>query len=509
LVGTGGAHLGDGRRLVVEAVRNQHSVSDDSNRLLQEAQAGRLPVLPHERIYGSYGSLLWTTAVLSAASWAYLIGSAFPAFGNTWLSIIGYLAGLIIGEVIVVLAVGMPAYRYGLDAVDVSKAALGTRGSVLLLIAVLAASIGWAYVLVAMTARGVGHLAQVSLVPGAPVSEPTVDAVAIVLLVLVWYLARRGPAAMERLSRLCAPGQMVIALLVLILLLTAYGSSALAGHGAPANQAVTTDPLAQLAYAAEFGFDNALGVLPFLGGLTRLVRHKHHVVGPTVVGSGIVGAALVAAVAALAADVTGDQDPITWMIKLAGPVMGSLMVVFLLVANLGTLVVLVYVAGVAIQQIRLMAALRWQWVIALTLLPGVVVAFHTEWLLDHVMTWLAYNGVMFVGVAAVMFTDYYCLRGQRLSVPDLFAKPPQGAYWYRGGVNWVAIAVLGAAAALYLSLFDPVSLRIHWAFRYAGAGIPSVIAASIVYYAAMRLTGAHGGGSRALAKDAEALEVTL
>ena len=484
-------------------------MSDASNRLLQEALAGRLPVLPHERIYSSYGSLLWTTAVLSAASWAYLIGSAFPAFGNTWLSIIGYLAGLIIGEVVVVLAVGIPAYRYGLDAVDVSKAALGTRGSVLLLIAVLAASIGWAYVLVAMTARGVGHLVQVSLAPAAPVSEPTVIAVAIALLVLIWYLARRGPASMERLSRLCAPGQMVIALLVLILLVAAYGTSALAGHGAPADKAVTTDPLAQLAYAVEFGFDNALGVLPFLGGLTRLVRHKRHVVGPTVVGSGIVGASLVASVAALAADVTGDQDPITWMIKLAGPVAGSLIVVFLLVANVGTLVVLIYVAGVAIQQIRVLASLSWQWVVALTLLPGVLVAFRTEWLLNHVMTWLAYNGVMFVGVAAVMYTDYYCLRRQHLSVPDLFAKPPRGAYWYWGGVNWVAIAVLGGAAALYLALFDPVSLRIHSLFRYAGAGIPSVIAASLVYYVAMRLTGADRARPNSRAPEAEPLEVTL
>jgi nucleobase:cation symporter-1, NCS1 family len=480
-----------------------------SNRLLQQALAGRLPVLPHERIYDSYASLLWTTAVLSAASWAYLIGSAFPAFGNTWLSIIGYLVGLVIGEVIVVLAVGIPAYRYGLDAVDVSKAALGIRGSALLLIAVLAASIGWAYVLMAMTARGVGYLAQVSLSPAATVSEPIVVSAAIALLVLIWYLARRGPAAMERLSRLCAPGQILIALLVLILLVAAYGTSVLAGRGAPIASAVTRDPLVQLAYGVEFGFDNALGVLPFLGGLTRLVRHKRHVVGPTVVGSGIVGAALVATVAALAAAATGDQDPITWMIKLAGPMGGSLMVLFLLIANLGTLVVLVYVAGVAIQQIRFMAGLRWEWVIALTLLPGGLVAFHTQWLLDHVMTWLAYNGLMFVGVAAVMYTDYYCLRRQRLSVAELFAKPPQGAYWYWGGVNWIAIAVLGAAAALYLALFDPISLRIHPAFRYAGAGIPSVIAASVMYYAAMRLIGPKRTEPRTLITEPEALEVTL
>jgi NCS1 family nucleobase:cation symporter-1 len=480
--------------MVGTAVKAQDPMPQSSNRLLQEALAGRLPVLPRERIYTSYGSLLWTTAVLSAASWAYLVGSAFPSFGNTWLSIVGYLAGLVIGEVLVVMTVGIPSYRSGLDAVDVSKAALGIRGSALLLVAVLAASIGWAYVLVAMTARGVGHLTQLSLATRAPMSEQTVPAVAIGLLALIWYLARRGPAAMERLTRLCAPGQILIALLILGLLVSRYGSKALAGHGVATANAVTADPLTQLAYAVEFGFDNALSVLPFLGGLTRLVRHKRHLLGPTVVGSGIVGAALVATVAALAADVTGEQDPITWMTNLAGPSLGSLMVAFLLLANVGTLVVLVYIAAVAIQQIRVFAVLRWQWVIALTLAPGLIVAFHTQWLLEHVMSWLAYNGVMFVGVAAVMFTDYYCLRRQRLIVTDLFAKPPQGKYWFWGGVNWIAVVTLVFSAVIYLALFDPVTLHVHPLFCYAGAGLPAVVGSSAFYYAAMRLTGAHRFG---------------
>ena len=463
---------------------------DARSRLLQEALAGRLPVLPDERIYKTYGSLLWTTAVLSAASWAYLIGSAFPAFGNTWLSIVGYLVGLVVGEVVVVFAVGIPSFRFGIDAIDAAKATLGTRGCVLLLFAVLAASLGWAYVLTAMTARGMVRVAQLAGGPSTSLSEPMVVAVAITLLVLIWHLTRRGPAAMERLSRICAPGQLLIALLILGLLLAKYGTSALSGHDVAPEKAITADPLAQIAYAVEFGFDNALGVLPFLGGLTRLVKYKRHLIGPTVVGSGIVGASLVASVAALAASVASDPDPANWMIKLMGPAVGSAMIGFLLIANIGTLVVLVYVASVAVQQIRTLAALQWEWVVALTLLPGVIFAFRTEWLLNHVMTWLAYNGVMFVGMAAVMLTDYFSLRRQRLKIADLFALPREGAYWFWGGVNWIAIAVIAGAAAMYLALFDPVSLRIHPLFRYAGAGIPTAISAAIIYYAAMRLSGA-------------------
>jgi NCS1 family nucleobase:cation symporter-1 len=484
---------------------------DAKNRLLQEALAGRLPVLPDERIYRSYGSLLWTTAVLSAASWAYLIGSALPAFGNTWLAIIGYLVGLIIGEVVVVFAVGIPCFRYGVDPIDVGKAALGSRGSVVLLISILAASLGWAYVLVAMTARGIGRLAQLAHGPSQTqaVSEPLVVVVAISLLVLVWVLTRRGPAAIEHLSRICAPGQIIVAFTILLLMLAKFGPPAVSGRAMLAAPAITDDPLAQIAYAAEFGFDNALGVLPFLGGLTRLVRFKRHLLGPTVIGSGIVGASLVASVAALAASFASTTDPTTWMLQLMGPGIGSAMIGFLLIANIGTLAVLVYVASIAVQQVRAVAGVRFDWIVALTLVPGVVCAFRTEWLLAHVMTWLAYNGVMFVGLAAVMFADYYAVKRQRLRVADLFATPRQGAYWFRGGVNWVAIAVLSGAGAMYLTLFDPISLKVHPLFRYAGAGIPTVVIAALVYLISMRLLGRTVSTRSKAPADGDPIKVTM
>ncbi|HEX4241973.1 MAG TPA: cytosine permease [Steroidobacteraceae bacterium] len=460
--------------------------SRGSNASLQ-ALDGRLPVLAHERIYGSYGSMLWTTAVLSAASWAYLIGSTFPSFGNTRLVILGYLIGLLIGEVLAVFAVGIPSFRYGVDTVDAAKASLGSRGAVVLLVMVLATSLGWAYVLMAMTARGVGRLVSAAASRDAPVDEHLVIASALGLLLLVWCLARRGPAAMERLSKICAAGQILIALIILGCVVSLQRMSPPLAHGGYPAHPITTDPLTQIAYGVEFGFDNALTMLPFLGGLTRLVRHRRHIVGPTLIGSAILGAWLVAAVAALAAGVVTGSDPTIWIVELMGPAVGSVVVGFLLVANLGTLVVLVYVASVAVQQARPVAALRWDWIIGLTLLPGAIFAFRTEWLLARVMTWLAYNGVMFVGLSAVLMTDFFFLKSQRIRVSHLFASPGKGIYWYAGGVNWIAMGAIVVCAGIYLALFDPISLHVHPLFRYVGAGIPAVLLGSMTYYLAMRL----------------------
>lgn len=450
---------------------------------LEEALEGRLPVLPSERIYDRYGALLWTTAVLSAASYAYLVGGALASFGNTRLSIAGYLIGLIVGEVVVVTCAGVPSYRSGVDTVDAAKSALGTRGSVLVLLSVLATCLGWAYVLVAMSAESASSFVQAVQGNGSRREEVFVVAVALLLLAAVWLLASRGPAAMARLSSICAPAQIAVAVGLMSVLVYRYGAVSLwQKSGATA---IGSPRLLPIAYGIELGFDNALSLLPYIGGLTRLVRHRRHLVGPTVIGSGIVGAWVIAAVAALATNATGLTDPAAWILSLTGPFAGAVIVTFLLVANIGTLVVQVYVAGVAAQQIRWIAGLPWKWVLALAIAPGVLLAFRTQWLLAHVATWLGYNGVIFVGMAAVLFTDYYVVRREQIELAHLFARPGQGAYWYAAGVNWVAMAIIAGASVVYMMMFDPITFAVKPVFRFAGAGIPVVLASAILYWALM------------------------
>ena len=458
-------------------------MSEQAAAPLEEALEGRLPVLPTERIYGSFGTLMWTTAVLSAASYAYLVGGALASFGNTRLSIAGYLIGLIVGEVVVAVGVGIPSYRSGVDTVDAAKSALGTRGATLVLLSVLATCLGWAYVLVAMTAEGASSLLQVATGAAAQRHQYIVVGVALALLAVVWVLARRGPAAMARLSAVCAPGQIAIAMGLMAILLYRYGAHVLWLKSGPIDP--RAGRLLPIAYGVELGFANALSLLPYLGGLTRLVRHRRHLIGPTVIGSGIVGAWLIATVAAFATAVSGMADPATWILSLLGPLMGSAVVGFLLVSNIGTLVVQIYVAAVAAQQVRWVAGLPWKWVLTLAIAPGALFAFRTQWLLAQVATWLGYNGVIFVGMAGVLLADYFLVRRQHVEIAHLYAVQRQGIYWYVGGVNWIAMLVIGAAAALYMTIFDPITFNARPEFRFAGAGIPTVFLAALTYWIAM------------------------
>jgi len=184
---------------------------------------------------------------------------------------------------------------------------------------------------------------------------------------------------------------------------------------------------------------------------------------------------------------TGSTEPAEWVIKTAGNGVGTVIVSVLLLANLGTLISFFYFAGVSVQQVRFFARMRWDMIILVLLLPGLVVAFNTQWLIAHVMNWLAYNSAIFAGIAAVLLTDFLLLRRQVLLPTHLFVKSEEGAYWFWGGVNWVAMATIALGATVYLMLFDPLTLAVGPTFRYVGATMPTLAVCVLAYYLAMRL----------------------
>jgi nucleobase:cation symporter-1, NCS1 family len=456
---------------------------------LAETLEGRLPVLPAQRLYAGFGSFMWTCSSLAAASWVYLIGSSLPSLGNTWLSIGGYTLGNFIGLTLVSLASGVPSFRYGVDTIDASKSALGVRGSLVFLVTVLVSCIGWANVLIALTARSAGTLASTLQTGGGvgPINEVIVVGAALLLVGIGWWLSCKGPAMVSGLSRWCVPGQMVLAVVLAGLLVAKYGVHQLLHTNVAPEKAVTQDHLTQLALAIEFGVNNALVMLPFFGGLTRLVKRRRHLVGPLVVGCGVIGALFLSGVAGLSASASGTSDPLVWINVIAGPWIGSIILLFMLVANIGALVTLVYLAAISIQQIGPLARLPWKVTVALVMAPSLIVSFKTQPMLDHVMQLLTYNGVMFVGLTAVLLVDFFLLSGQAIAPSHLFTTSRHGRYWYSGGVNWVAMAVVVAATALYLWMYNPITLEVGEGFRYLGAGVPTIALAATVYWLAMSI----------------------
>jgi len=453
-----------------------------------EALAGRIPVLSNARIYTSYGSFLWTCCAFAAATWSFLIGSYLPFVGDWRIGVVGYVIGLVIGMAIVTLSSGVPSYKYGTDVIDTAKASFGYKGIAIPLLGLLATLIGWTFVVQALTARGAANVA--ATVSGSEITgsshEQLVIGVAFATIVLVWFIASKGPKFFERLNIYIGPLHMALTLVMFGILIHKFGLPTLWSSQVPADQMLSNGPVQGLALAVEFGVSNALTWWPVMGGLTRLVKHKKHIMGPSVIGVGILGAAFVSTVAALAAISAGTYDPTIWMISIGGPVFGSIVMVVVLTANIATMVVMIYLAGVSIQQIKFFARLKWELLLALILLPGFYFAFKTEWLLANVMSWLSYNGVMFVGVSGITIVDYFLLRRERLDPASLFAtRNSQYAFW--GGLNWVAVFITLATTYGYLKLYNPVTVAMSPEFSYFGASIPAIVLSGVAYYLAVRL----------------------
>jgi len=484
----------------------------------REAIDGRMPVLSDERLYTSYGSILWICTA-NSATWAFLIGGNLPIVGNTVVGMVGYLCGMILGFVPVGLASGLPSYRYGIDPIDGAKAAFGTKGAVIALVISLSTLVGWAYVLVALTARGVVSLA--SAASAATIAdEPLQTLLALFALLMIWLITRRGPAIFRRLSAYVAPLQLVVTGVLLVILLHRYGPTVLWSSNIPASLALTQSHTLGFAYAVEFGVSNAFSWWPVMGGLTRLTRRRRHVLGPVIVGGGVLGAAFISAVGALAAARVGTTDPSRWMLVIGGARLGTALLAFFLLSGIVTMVLLVYLAAVASQQLRRLSRLSWDLLLFLILLPGIYFAFRTAWVLRVVMTWLSYNGVMFEGIIGILLVDYLVLRRQSLDARHLFTRSPAGKYWYWGGVNWVAVMVVAASVPIYLAFYNPTTYRVAASFRYLGAALPTMLLAAFAYllltYVCIRPAGkggylgsGAGATSTPTRSGASRIEVTL
>lgn len=464
------------------------SIQDSVEKLItRDTLAGRLPVNSSTRLYKGFSPVVWITTAFCGASWNYLIGASLGNIGNTKLAILGYTLGLIIGLVPVILAAGLIPFKHGADAVDAVKSVLGTRGAGFFLFFLMVSAVGWAFILIAMTSQAFGRAYQAIFNPGEDISNTVVRIVALSLLVLIWWCLRRGPALMLKLTQITSPCILIIAFILLVIVCSQFGLAEVLNKPIDPQVAYTQDPLLQLAYAVEFGIAASLSFLPTFGGIARLIKRRKDMVSGTFLGYALIGGAFTTGVATLAAVGAGSSEPAEWVLNCVGTVGGAFIIVVLLFANLGTMVNLIYISGVSVQQIRLFAKMRWSYIIALLLLPGVWVAFETTWLLAHVMSWLAYNGTVFVGMSAVMFADYSLLRKQHILPGQLYVNDCSGAYWYWGGINWVAFAVIAIAAGCYLSFFDPISLIVSPAFRYVGASVPTFMLSVVLYVVAIRV----------------------
>src|ERR1700738_3948158 len=130
----------------------------DAHLPLDDASGSRIPVQSHDRVYTGLGNTLFTGIAMGCASYGYLVGSEWIALGTTWIVLVGYSLGLVIGTALTALAASLISYRLGIDSVDAGKAGLGIRGSLIMGFVLVVVPLAWANVTLAMMAVGMSGL---------------------------------------------------------------------------------------------------------------------------------------------------------------------------------------------------------------------------------------------------------------------------------------------------------------------------------------------------------------
>ncbi|MBK0419674.1 cytosine permease [Leucobacter sp. CSA1] len=410
--------------------------------------------------------MIWLAANLVVTT--LLTGTLFVpgvSFGTATTMI---LLGTLIGVVVLVL-VGNIGTRTGLPTMAITRGAFGIRGSLLPAAANLIILMGWSWVQAMLAGVTVDYLVH----EATGFSNPALFSAICQGIVVV--LAIFGHTGISRVEPWLALAILVVMGFVFAAAFGAFGISDFA--------AIPVDP--ELGATPFTTLDIVIATAISWTVLSADMNRHAKTSTAGIVGSGI-GYTLSTVIAMLLGLVAfstvllrdGDAAPFdpTVIVSEFGWPLG--IAIFLSVMATNTMVVFGMVTSVVNAQSK------WH----LRFLPtaivlGVISVIGSTFLglLDQFTDFLFVISAFFVPVFAIMIADYYLLKRRAYS-RQILHETPASRYWYRGGVNWIAVVVwvIGAALSYLLSYVVPSPL---------GANIPAFAASFLLYLVLMLLLG--------------------
>lgn len=444
------------------------------------AVEGSWPVLPSERTWGAK-ALFGISVSAAIATWCFLIGGYVAYYLPAGVGTIVMIAGSLVGILMIFMATVPTSTKYGIDSIASSKPQLGVRGSWISLFLLYTTVIGWNCLLLIFLGRAAAEILIALGMANESARQPLVVAFAAVAVVVVWVLLRGGPDTVRDTGPLIAIAVLVLGAVILGLLISKVGWSTIV-HAKPS--AASGDNALDISTGFEVMVASVLSWWPYAGGMVRLCPSGRTAKWPVIFGLGLpVG--LVSVIGLLSALALPDSggDPTSYLVKLGGVPVGVVSLLFIILANVGTVMVGVYVTTVGLKQLPgLQRRVSWNGTTAITLAPVllIVLAF-PNYFFDHIGTFLAFMGVLFAPMCGIQVVDYFFFRKQRLDVRGLYLSGRGSSYHFWGGVNPAGVLGLLAGFATYVYLLNPVTYAAHDPFKWVTASVPSAIVAAAVF----------------------------
>ncbi|MGW4729513.1 purine-cytosine permease family protein [Streptomyces shenzhenensis] len=437
------------------------------------------PQLRSERQWGAF-TVFSTSIATAIATWCFIIGGFVSYYLTAVPGTMAIIAGSLIGMFFIVLALLPVCTKYGIDSVTSSRPQFGVRGSLLSVLIIFGTTLGWNLILFIFMGR-----ATTSILRGFGITVPgwTTGAAGVLGILVVLAVLRGGPHKLRDLGPPIAALTLVFGVIVMVLLVHRIGISALLS--APA-VAPSSDSHTNWASGLEVLIASNLSWWAYTGGIVRNSPSSRTSLWSIVVGLGLgVGAGSLAGFYAGLVIPGSGGDPTQFLVRVGGPAIGILLLLFIIIADLGTAMVGVYAAAIALRQVPgKLSTWSWQSSVVLASLPAVVlVGFFPDVVFHHFSTFLSFLGVCFGPICGIQIVDFFLLRKQRLDVAALYDFSHTGAYRFWGGVNPVGFLAFAVGVATYLYLLDPVTYQSRVPFPYLTASLPAVVVSGLAYWA--------------------------
>ncbi|GAX04917.1 purine-cytosine transport protein [Secundilactobacillus pentosiphilus] len=412
---------------------------------------GRVPAIPMNARHMSYWDMFATWVGANANNGTWYIGGVIAACGFLTASTTLIVTGII--SYLLLAAASYMGYKTGLTAMTLTRASFGLRGSLLPSVINLIQFIGWAAVNTFIAATSMSYLFHdlfgwpVYGKPGGTMGLAIGIIVMSIFHLLSISLGQRSVQLIERI------GIVLVFIFVIwesIVVFKTVSFHEILNWQPPHNLKMT--PGAAIDVLAAFNLAWVTAASDF----SRFTGVKKNATQASFLGAnlGLFWFAFIGVIATIGTAITlnhfnpNDSDPSTIASKLG---LGFLAMIVIILTSTTANAVNLMSAGSALTNMTRRLSLRVSlWVVtlvatAVTFLPIFVASFLTifEAFLNGI-------GMVLGPEIGIFLADYFWLRHRQYDIDD-FTKV-HGQYWYRGGVNWIAIFVWVVSVSCYIGL---------------------------------------------------------
>ena len=452
-------------------------MKDVNKQIEKETFFGIAPILKNDKIYGFIDALL----ILSGyciATWSYTQGSYLATLVGFKQLLIGAFCGAILMLAIYQLPVIL-SVRYGIDIWIWLRSVFGKRGVTLMTVVIILINFPWYAVCADLFSSSMENLLKIFGI-GLPDFSHTV--LAILCVIIGTALAYKGLGTITWTTRILVPLLLLLGVMVVIVGFTSVPFHAIWSY-IPERDEGEPDIIPYIiSIEANFAF-----VITLVGGMAevpRLTKTERSGFWAGVFGQGIAGSffVVVGAIMAIAMQyVTGEMidDPTMMLATLSVPALACSSLLLVAFANIGTQAVGSYIYGVMLKSSFKKADYR-----ILILVLAVYVSLLCVWgkIIEYFGSFLTISACIYAPLAALLFTDFFFVRRQKISLRSAFGIKGYNAYSYTYGFNWVGIICVVAGIVMSLAIYNPVSGEIHnmLLFRLTPTGF-SFIGTGVLY----------------------------